>query len=497
MKKSSQCVMSGRTKIGLLMVTWLTAVLRLRGLFTNTFHADEALFATWARYIAVWRDPLLLTQAVDKPPLLFYLQALFYPLQGPVEWAARLPNWIASVLLVPLVGVLVWHLWRDEATAVFAALLVALSPLHIQFSATAFTDPMLLFWGMGALWYQVSGVRHQVAGGRVQLTNRQCHLLSGLCLGLAVATKHQGWLFVPLVSGTAVLLGADRRAWGQMAAGFGGVLLLLTGWSVARNGRLFLIDQQVQNIGGFRLVNPWELWPRLRAWGALADTIWPLAWVILLGGVLFLLSRDLWRPRPSVQTRLLSWWGTWLVGYWLLHWLIAVPVWDRYALLLVPLTAVLLSYLFAKIRVANLKWGWLAALVVGALLLPDALAARNGRFPVGGQPMADSGAAQVAALLADEPYGTVLYDHWYSWQWRYQLFDKRVHVSWFPHAEALVEELIVFGQDGPRYLALPNDPVAAPILRAVTAAGFELQPVPQTAVSGIILYRVQPDPESD
>ena len=80
----------------------LGAALRLRGLFANTFHADEALFASWARLIAVWRDPLLLTQPVDKPPLLFYSQALFYPLFGPVEWAARLPSLLASLLLIPV-----------------------------------------------------------------------------------------------------------------------------------------------------------------------------------------------------------------------------------------------------------------------------------------------------------------------------------------------------------------------------------------------------------
>ena len=99
----------------LLLSCWLGAVLRFRGLFANTFHADEALFATWARLIAVWRDPLLLTQAVDKPPLLFYLQALFYPLFGPVEFAARLPSWIASLLLIPLTAQLARRLTGDRA----------------------------------------------------------------------------------------------------------------------------------------------------------------------------------------------------------------------------------------------------------------------------------------------------------------------------------------------------------------------------------------------
>lgn len=110
-------------------------------------------------------------------------------------------------------------------------------------------------------------------------------------------------------------------------------------------------------------------------------------------------------------------------------------------------------------------------------LLPSAIAARNGRLPIGGQPGADQGAAQIAEFLADAPYGTVLYDHWYSWQWRYHLFDKRVFVSWFPHGQALAQELAVFGDDGyDRYLALPDTAVAHPVYRVVWAAGFDLQP---------------------
>ncbi len=138
--------MSRFPRLPLLLLTGLTAVLRAPGLFANRFQADEALFATWAREIAVWRDPLLAMQPVDKPPLLFYLQALFYPLFGPVEFAARWPIWIASLLLVPLVGILAWKLYRQVETAVFAAALVALFPLAIQFSPTAFTDPLLTFF---------------------------------------------------------------------------------------------------------------------------------------------------------------------------------------------------------------------------------------------------------------------------------------------------------------------------------------------------------------
>ena len=89
--------MSIRVKISLTVLIVAAVLLRFHGFLFNSFHPDEALFAYWSRLIAVGRDPLLLAQVVDKPPLLFYLQALSYPLFGPVEWAARMPNFVTSI----------------------------------------------------------------------------------------------------------------------------------------------------------------------------------------------------------------------------------------------------------------------------------------------------------------------------------------------------------------------------------------------------------------
>ncbi|MEZ4516032.1 MAG: hypothetical protein R3C44_04050 [Chloroflexota bacterium] len=56
------------------------------------------------------------------------------------------------------------------------------------------------------------------------------------------------------------------------------------------------------------------------------------------------------------------------------------------------------------------------------------------------------------------------------------------------------EDLSVFGHDGsPRYLVLPDSPVAAPVRRAVADAGFQLEPVSIEADSELqmTLYRVE------
>lgn len=487
--------MSRFPKLPLLLITGLTAVLRAPGLFANSFQADEALFATWAREIAIWRDPLLQMQPIDKPPLLFYLQAIFYPLFGPVEFAARWPNWIASVLLVPLIGVLAWKLYRRPGTAVLAAALLALFPLSIQFSPTAFTDPLLVFWVMVGL----TAVASHKPGW------------AGLLFGLALATKYQAALFLPLLLGLAWLFGWGWARWRRWLAGLLPPLFALLGWEVARTGSFSLWQTQINNFGGVRLSWSWEIWPRFWAWLDLGQTaVSPLIFFLLIPAAAWFLFQHL-RPSQTCQVylsqpsplkgkpdrsktvdRLLL---IFILGYGLFHWLWAIPVWDRYLLPLLPLLALLLARaygdLLAHLPPAASILQFRGAFIVLALLFISASwSARNGRYPLGSFPQADQGAAaEIATALADAPYGTVLYDHWFSWQWRYHLFDKRVFVSWFPYGEALATDLAAFGQDGsPRYLALPNTAVAQPIIRTVQNAGFALTSIAQS--DQIILYKI-------
>jgi hypothetical protein len=188
------------------------------------------------------------------------------------------------------------------------------------------------------------------------------------------------------------------------------------------------------------------------------------------------------------------------VGYGAAHWLLAVPVWDRYVLAVVPWLAVLgarqLTIVNCQLSIVNGQWrGRRYALIVLCLLLivlvPVAWGARNGRFPVGGFPAADGGAGQIAGYLYDAPYGTVLYDHWFSWQWRYHLFDRGVYVNWTPNPSALAEDLTVFGDDGNlRFIVLPTDGAERPFIREIEAAGFGIEPIPEAGGASMTLYRI-------
>lgn len=491
----------------LFLLVLIAAALRFQGLFANSFHADEALFASWARLIGVWRDPLLQTQVVDKPPLLFYLQALFYPLLAtPAPWVARLPGLLASLLLVPLTGRLVWELYRDTLATVAATAFVALSPFTIQFSATAFTDPLLVTLLVSALVCQVAGTGDPGSriGGRLLPTSYSLIPTSGLLFGLAVATKHQAWLFLPLLLGLGWLGGWGWAPWRRWLAGLVLPLLTLLAWDLARSGTFTLWNAQLESYGGVRLAWSWELWPRLAAWGELWRVLFGspvLLFLLLLALPPFLALLIYHQDWPTAYDQLFV---LFLLAYGALHWFLAVPVWDRYLLPVVPILALVLGRFLSRLvaflgpEVPRPARSLLAPALLGSLVLmhlPGAWSARSGGFPVGGRPGAHGGAAEVAAFLEDSPYGTVLYDHWYNWQWRYYLFDTGVYVNWFAHPAGLAEDLRVFGETaGERYLVLPDAPLARPVLRAVVAAGYEAQPL--FTAGEMVLYVLRGEAEA-
>ncbi len=498
--------MSKQAKIGLFLLILLATALRLRGVFVNTFQADEALFATWARLIAVWRDPLLANQVVDKPPLLFYLQALFYPLLGPTEIAARLPNLIASILLIPLTGMLTWRLFRNSVTALIAAAIITTSPLLVQFSATGYTDPLLSALALASILFASST---NILGGNETHASPQKRgrwaFLSGLVFGLALATKYQALLLLPLLAGLFYIFRWKRALWFRWLAGFSLILLVIVVWDLIRSDSPSIFNAQISSYGGLRFIWSWELWPRLRSWAE--------QWRFLLGTPFLAIS-------VLVLTVPFLGWVTYLddeftaidqlltifvLGYFIFHWLAAVPIWDRYLLLVAPYFSILAArmvwrvYSYVKsllpVKTSRNRSVNSLVLLLGLLVLviqgPDIVASYDGELPVGGRPDADGGISEVADFIKDEPPGTVLYDHWYSWQWRYHLFESNVYVSWFPNPEALADDLLVFGQDGnARYLALPKTDDAIPVVRAVLSAGFNLEPVTETDISSIELFKI-------
>jgi 4-amino-4-deoxy-L-arabinose transferase-like glycosyltransferase len=451
--------------------------LRVPGLNGPRFHPDEALFASFARAIAVWRDPLLAAAPVDKPPLLFYLQALCYPFLGPREMAARLPNLYASLVSVALTYAIAKRLLgcTRPLSPLFAALLAGLSPLAVAFGATAFTDPLMVMWALAALL--------AAARGRPGY--------AGLWLGLGMATKYQAALFLPLAVGLLWWQGRGRMGptpgdrssgwllWIRFLLGMGAPVGLVVVWDWARAGASPFIAAQLRGYGELRPAM-FESWGRrLIAWLRLGH-YWTGS--IVLTGLIALVAATLvvrWLRRgraggPSPAGLLMA---GWLACYGILHWLTNVPVWDRYLLPAVPVASIVAGWGVDSVLAGTGSLGRLLviALVLALILIPAGRAAA-GTLPLGGDHGLYDGIDQIAKFLADYPYGTVLYDHWLSWQLRYYLFDSRVYVSWFAGPSVLEEDLRAFGDRSPRFLVRPVWEDVAPVQAAVEEAGYQLAP---------------------
>jgi 4-amino-4-deoxy-L-arabinose transferase-like glycosyltransferase len=488
--------------VALLLLAW---ALRLPPTLANRFHPDEALYGTWGLLIGRGRDPWLATVPVYKPPLLPYLIAGTQALFGNSELAVRWPGLAAGLLTVPLTAALARSLYRNYMVAVIAAVGVALSPFAILFSATAFTDPLMVALGLAAC---------------VAMTRGRPGW-AGVLAGLAFAAKQTGLVWVALAAGSGVARISNQQvskpATGRAALRFVAGLLLVAGllfaWDatrVARGAESFW-REGVTGYGGLRLIWPQELWARLRGWGDLARYLFvsPVVNGALLVGLPALVVCALTRLRHTAEalTDLLL--VSFLLVYLLFHWLWAFPVWDRYLLPLVPVLAVLLgrgahgvSHILHRASLQVCKSASLSFFIcsfvhlslVILLLLPAFNAARS-RYPVGGDHGAYDGIDQVAVFLRRLPEGSVVYHHWLGWHYDYYLFDAPVYLAYWPTPAWLARDVQAFGWREPRYITFPSWEPPARVEWALAGVGYGLSPVLTTTrrdgTPSFTVYRIR------
>jgi 4-amino-4-deoxy-L-arabinose transferase-like glycosyltransferase len=455
--------------------------LRLGPLFDNRFHPDEALFSTWALKIARGENLLLTGVLIDKPPLLIYLSALSFYVFGQSELAARVPNLIASVLSVPLLYQLARRCWPDDRLLELPALLVALSPFAILFAPTAFLDPAMVMFGLAAL---VAAARGRAGW-------------AGFLLGLSCATKVQGLFFLPLIpivwqrahSTTSpchcVTLSSCHPVW-RLLIGIGIVASAVFLWDRARGGLPFWVQQTI-NYGDIRVIDTIELVPRLTGWLNLLPYFFgPIVGPLGLIGLPLLLYADFTRDARTraawIDLGLLAY----TIGFLALHWSLAFPIWDRYLLALVPITALLFArslhvLLSSCLRVfrsfrSPVSPSLLPSIVLLAML-PFSLAAAEAQYPIGGDHGANDGIERVAAYLKALPSGTVVYEHGQAWELGYYMGEGFAYLSYFDTPAAIADDLRVFASNNDRYVILPEGESLAGVIDAIEQVGYTLTPV--------------------
>jgi len=449
---------------------------------------------------------------VYKPPLLPYLVAGAELLFGNSEFAVRLPGLLAGLATIPLAGALSYALYRDRWGALGTAAGVALSPFAILFSATAFTDPLMVALGLGA----------SLAAARGRLA------WAGLLAGSAFAAKQTGLIWLPLIVGLHILntkspnqqIGnpqsairnpQSRKAFlishSSFLISFFLVVGLVFAWDGIRaaQGAGSFWRMGVAGYGGLRLIWPQELWTRLAGWVGLARYFFasPVVGAALLVG----LSLLVWRAivhHPYSRTSLTD---LFLISssltYFLLHWLWAFPVWDRYLLPLIPILSILLGRILtlaashpqSPISIRPLSFIIYHLSFVILLLLPACNAAHS-RYPVGGDHGAYDGIDRIVAFLRALPEGSVVYQHWLGWHYADYLFDGPVYVAYWPTPAWLARDVQAFGTREPRYIAFPSWESSARVKQALGGVGYTLAPVLTTTrrdgTRSFTLYHIQP-----
>jgi hypothetical protein len=396
---------------------------------------------------------------------------------------------------IALVYALGKSLFADASTGLLAATVLAVSPFDILFASTVFTDPWMVALILGALLAATTGRL-----GR-----------AGLLTGLAIASKQQGLLFLPLVIGVGILsprqpsnseplrmppaprssqvaLAFLERVWAQrwlrfvlgVVAVAGGVLW----WDLAREQRPGFLEQSLISYGGLGTICLEDLGPRAIAWLQLVASFWVSPWFNAL--VVFLVF--VW-----FLGGLVGWWSRWsfaelaLAGFaasfLLLHWLVGFQLWSRYLLGLVPLAALILARAILRIQTMLPPSSWRRTAVVGfglllgCLLLGVILQATRSELPVGGDHGAYDGIDELAQYIAEQaPAGAVLYHYWLGSHYRFYLYGAPLRLHWYPDRADLTRDATIYRRE-PRYIAFPSWRDERPASEALASAGIRLVPV--------------------
>ncbi len=142
---------------------------------------DTAYYASLGRSIAEGDYLLQVNQMSDKPPLFFYIQALFFKLLGVSESVAVIPSFIGGMMGIGIMYFLGRDL-KNSAAGIVAAFLFAISPGSVMLSALGLIDSLFMAVTLLSFW---------------TLFHRR-YYWSGLLIGIAFGMKQTVLAFGPL-----------------------------------------------------------------------------------------------------------------------------------------------------------------------------------------------------------------------------------------------------------------------------------------------------------
>lgn len=505
------------------------AALRAVWAFQVGLHPDEALYASWALRIADGSDPALLGVYVDKPPFLIYLLAGIAWLMGntpasvnhlqQIVVAGRLAAAVASLASLALLYSIARQIY-GQRVAMLAVAMLAASPLAARLSPSLLTDPWLLLFMLLGLWAAL--------GKRPWLT--------GLACGLAFATKQQALLILPLVvaafllvqteitapgatsrslrlrkspsqprKGIAAVAGRSWLEFGDFRSPFkqrsGDLWRLLGGFALIATLVLWWDSQRWQwmpsywersatTYGGLAVVTGPQLARHLAEWMQVLATVLGLPLLlltaILCGGRLIVAIRE--RGSGAVPTaganrvqRFDALLGLFMAAYLAVHLATSLAPWDRYALPVAPVLALLLAriVLWWTDRLA-LQGRRSAVVALAAIVAVGALwaiaTAASPRFPVADNSTYDGVPAIAEHIRDSEPATAVVYHRWFGWHYGYYLYGTDLDRRWWQSPADLARQA-ADQLDRRQLVALPSAEDRQAVEAALKQNGLALAPV--------------------
>ncbi len=222
---------------------------------------DEGAYSMGGRFIAQGFMPYKDFTLVH-PPFYDLVLSAIYKVFGYNFFYGRYFSVLLSIACVILVYFIVKKLYNSTA-ALIAAFLFVIFPEFYSSWYRAVQEPLGIFLVLAGLYFAGTYIQSKKNGGHL--------LFSGLCLGLAVATKYT---FIPAVAGfvAAIAIISTDWNWRKVSSYFGGLLkrefwiliagiiagfLMVTGYFIIKTPRLFF-DQTLFSQLGYRVGNRFE-----------------------------------------------------------------------------------------------------------------------------------------------------------------------------------------------------------------------------------------------
>lgn len=348
--------LAGGDLVPLTLITALAAVLRLYRLEHQSLWMDEVL-TVLSSHTSLYN--VLFDPPVDPnvPPLYYLLMAVLQGF-GASETALRLPSVVVGVLSVPLLYA-VARVWLGPG-AVLAALLAAVSPLHVWYSQEARPYAFLIFLGLLSVRFFQLALRDPTSRGA----------RAGFAV-TAAATFYVHTVAIAFVAALAlaVLLVVPRREWRPWLVTFAAVAVL-----ALPGAYLLLRIPPTVSANPFYVFNPahlaYTLWTfavgyslgpnlielRTDGFGSVRRSLELILPVLtLVGGLLGLGILHLWRIRREALAFLLPWTLAPIAFVVLGTWVTSHPYNVRYTLLALPPVLILVAAGIDALRPPGLR----------------------------------------------------------------------------------------------------------------------------------------------